>query len=120
MLSFDAQHLQSVAAGLGVEGLQAYQVFHRSTGLILPLIFAFTWWNMVRAARFELLVGRLMLTLPVAYALVFIAGGFALDLALADPLGGYWAGFFLDDGPLAAFYSVFGAARLSGLTAGER
>lgn len=29
-----------------------------------------------------------MLTLPVAYAFVFIAGGFAVDSALADPLGG--------------------------------
>lgn len=88
MLRFDAQHLQTVAAGLGVEGLQAYQVLHRSTGLILPLIFAFTWWTMVRASKFELLMGWLMLTLPVAYAFVFIAGGFAVDSALADPLGG--------------------------------
>ena len=88
MLRFDAQHLQAVAVGLGVEGLQAYQVLHRSTGLILPLIFAFTWWNMVRASDFELLWGRLMLTLPLAYVFVFIAGGFAIDSALANPLGG--------------------------------
>lgn len=86
MLHFDADHLQEVAAGLGEEGLRSYQILHRSTGLILPLIFAFTWWNMVRASRFELLPGRLMLALPVVYAVVFIAGGFAIDSALARPL----------------------------------
>lgn len=82
-----AQQLQEFAAGLGVDGLRDYQLVHRSTGLIAPLLFAFTWWNMVRLSGFDLLWGRLMLTLPVAYAFVFIAGGFALDLALADPLG---------------------------------
>lgn len=86
MGSFDAEHLQALASGLGEDGIRSYQVVHRSTGLILPLIFAFTWWNMVRASRFELLLGRLMLTLPVAYAGVFIAGGFALDQAIANPL----------------------------------
>lgn len=86
MAGFSAQHLQEVAAGLGVDGLREYQVLHRSTGLIVPLIFAFTWWHLIRGAQFELLVGRLMLALPLAYALVFIAGGFALDMALADPL----------------------------------
>lgn len=88
MVWFTPDHLHTVASGLGVDGLQGYQILHRSTGLIFPLIFAFTWWNMVRASKFELLAGRLMLALPVAYALVFIAGGFALDLALANPLGG--------------------------------
>lgn len=88
MVWFDTEHLQTFAAGLGVEGLREYQILHRSTGLIFPLIFAFTWWNMVRASKFELLVGRLMLGLPLAYAVVFIAGGFALDMALANPLGG--------------------------------
>ncbi len=88
MTWFSTDHLQRVATGLGVDGLREYQVLHRSTGLIFSLIFAFTWWNMVRASQFELLVGRLMLTLPVAYAVVFIAGGFAIDTALADPLGG--------------------------------
>ena len=87
MLSFDSQQLQSFAAGLGVDGLEGYQILHRSTGLILPLIFAFTWWNMVKASGFELLTGRLMKLLPLTYALVFIAGGFALDSALANPLG---------------------------------
>ncbi|WP_421084355.1 hypothetical protein [Rothia nasimurium] len=86
MVGFSAQHLQEVAAGLGVDGLREYQILHRSTGLIVPLIFAFTWWNLIRASEFELLVGRVMLVLPVAFALVFIAGGFALDLALANPL----------------------------------
>lgn len=88
MTWFTTDHLQRVATGLGVDGLREYQVLHRSTGLIFPLIFAFTWWNMVRASKFELLVGRLMLAIPVAYAVVFIAGGFAIDMALADPLGG--------------------------------
>lgn len=86
MGSFDAGHLQALAAGLGEEGIRSYQIVHRSTGLILPLIFAFSWWNMVRASRFELLLGRLMLTLPIAYAAVFIAGGFVLDQAIANPL----------------------------------
>lgn len=43
MGSFDAEHLQVFAAGLGKDGIRGYQVVHRSTGLILPLIFAFTW-----------------------------------------------------------------------------
>lgn len=89
MTWFTTDHLQRVANGLGVDGLQEYQVLHRSTGLIFPLIFAFTWWNMVRASKFELLVGRLMLAIPVAYAAVFIAGGFAIDMALAAPPGRY-------------------------------
>lgn len=86
MSSFGAEHLQAFAAGLGEEGIRSYQIVHRSTGLILPLIFAFTWWHMVRASNFELLLGRLMLTLPLTYAGVFIAGGFALDQAVANPL----------------------------------
>lgn len=85
MASFDAEHLEALASGLGEEGIRSYQIVHRSTGLILPLIFAFTWWNMVRASRFELLLGRLMLALPLAYAGVFMAGGFALDQAIANP-----------------------------------
>lgn len=85
MTWFSQDHLTTVATGLGPGGLQDYQILHRSTGLILPLIFAFTWWNMVKASAFEGTTRALMLALPLTYAAIFLAGGFTLDLALANP-----------------------------------
>lgn len=85
MMGFDTEHAHAVATGLGAEGLQGYQTLHRSAGLILPLIFAFTWWNMVKASRYTGALKAVMGALPLAYAGVFLAGGFTLDVALSDP-----------------------------------
>lgn len=88
MFWFDAEHLRAVAQGLGREDLVQYQYIHRSSGLVYPLLFAGSWVAMIAGAQLERTLSRAMMALPVFFATMFIAGGFVLDSALANPDGG--------------------------------
>lgn len=85
---FDQQHALAVNQGLGRDMLVQYQYIHRSSGLIFPLIFAGAWVAMISASQFVKTVSRLMMAVPVLWALVFIMGNFVLDAALANPATG--------------------------------
>lgn len=88
MFWFTPEHLASVSAGLGAENLVQYQFIHRSSALVLPLIFAGSWVGMIAGAKLPVITRRLNMALPVLYAVIFIAGGFVLDVTLAHAGGG--------------------------------
>lgn len=88
MFWFNSDHLFAVNQGLGAEMIVQYQYIHRSSGLIFPLIFAGAWAAMISASRFTTTVSRVMLAVPILWALVFIIGNFILDAALANPATG--------------------------------
>ena len=86
-LWFNAGILAETQDALGTELLHDYQLLHRSTGLIFPLIFAAAWVGIISAAKLPLQAARLNKCAPLLFALVFIAGNFTLDAALAHPFG---------------------------------
>lgn len=85
---FDQHHALDVNRGLGADMLVQYQYVHRSSGLIFPLIFTGAWVAMIAASGFGRGVSRLMMAIPLLWALVFIVGNFILDAALANPATG--------------------------------
>ena len=87
MFAFDADRIRSVATGLGAADIVQYQFVHRSSGLVLPLIFAAAWLGMIGGSRFERPVAVAMGAIPVAYAVVFLAGSFLLDVVISNPAG---------------------------------
>lgn len=88
MFWLNSDHAFKVAQGLGAENLVQYQFIHRSSGLIFPLMFAGAWIALIAAARFSTVASRVMLLIPGLWAVVFIAGNFVLDAALANPASG--------------------------------
>lgn len=81
----DAEHYRSIAETLGEDGREQYRYIHRSAGLLTPLILALGWMTMIaqtvrgRAARWGLWA------VPLALAVVFLAGNAVLDGAVAAP-----------------------------------
>lgn len=88
MFWFDSAHAFALNQGLGTEMLVQYQFIHRSSGLIFPLIFAGAWVAMIAASAFTTRLSRLMMAVPILWAVVFIVGNFILDAALANPATG--------------------------------
>ncbi len=86
-LWFNADDAFAINQGMGADNIVQYQAVHRSTGLILPLILAAGWLGMISASKFELAVRRAMMMVPLAYAVIFIVGGFVIDMAIANPNG---------------------------------
>lgn len=84
---FGFDHIFSFQQGLGVEGIEQYQYLHRSTGLVFPLIFMAAWLGMISALKYPVVEKRIMMMVPITYALVFIAGGFMIDIVVANPNG---------------------------------
>lgn len=86
-LWFNAGILASTQEHLGTDLIRDYQLLHRSTGLIFPLIFAASWLGIISAAKLPIKTARLNKAVPILFAIIFIAGSFTLDAALANPRG---------------------------------
>lgn len=87
-LWFNAEILAETQDALGTDLIRDYQLLHRSTGLVFPLIFAASWLGMISAAKLPAKSARINKLVPILFAFIFIAGNFTLDAALANPLGG--------------------------------
>lgn len=84
---FDGQYIAQLKQGLGPDLMRQYQSIHRSSGLIFPLIFIPAWLGTISAAGLTPGYARLLKLLGILYGLIFLAGGFVLDLALANSQG---------------------------------
>lgn len=84
---FDSAYLHEVANALGENMVRNYQVLHRSTGLLFPLLLAGSWYGLLAASQLPASSARINKSLPVLFAAVFITGNFVLDFALANPAG---------------------------------
>ncbi|WP_129360789.1 hypothetical protein [Rothia uropygioeca] len=78
---------QRVADQLGGQGLQAYSSVHWSWGLVTPIFLSAAWIAMIAASGLKGGLRWFLWTPPILFMLIFLAGSFTTDAALADPAG---------------------------------
>ena len=82
---FDAGYVQRFAAALGPAGARDYSSLHASIGLFTPLFTALGWLLFCGLNTPGRTRKWLYWAVVLAYAVVFLAGNFALDAAVAHP-----------------------------------
>ncbi|WP_129659406.1 hypothetical protein [Rothia halotolerans] len=85
---FGRQEIASSASALGDGGLEQYRYVHRTSGLFAPVLLALGWLGMIALSLPKGALRWLMWLVPVLFAAVYLAGGHAVDAALADPGAG--------------------------------
>jgi hypothetical protein len=85
---FGRQEIASSASALGDAGLEQYRYVHRTSGLFAPVLLALGWLGMIALSLPKGALRWLMWLVPVLFAAVYLAGGQAVDAALADPGAG--------------------------------
>ncbi len=85
---FDREQIAAAASALGDQGWEDYRWVHRSSGLLMPLFMALAWFAMLGQSVHTRAVRWALWSVPLAFAVVVLAGGHAIDAALADPTDG--------------------------------
>lgn len=85
---FDREQIAAAASALGDQGREDYRWVHRSSGLLMPLFMALAWFAMLGQSVHTRAVRWALWSVPLAFAVVVLAGGHAIDAALADPTDG--------------------------------
>lgn len=88
LFTFGRENVLVFSTNAGSDLLAQYASFHRSSALVFPILFALTLAGCIFTAKLPAGARNLHLSVPALFALVFIAGGFALDAALANPTSG--------------------------------
>lgn len=88
MFTFGREHVTAFANNIGPDYLEQYKAYHRVSALVFPLLFTATWVGFIFGAKLPAKMRAVHLVIPVLFAVIYIIGGFVLNLAVTNPAGG--------------------------------